>query len=49
MRLLSEHFRPEFLNRIDDVIIFDMLRKPQIKSIVDIQLRGLQRRLADRA
>jgi len=48
MRLLREHFRPEFLNRIDDVIIFDPLAKPQIKSIVDIQLRSLQRRLADR-
>jgi len=48
MRLLGEHFRPEFLNRIDDVIIFDALAKAQIKSIVDIQLRSLQRRLADR-
>ncbi|MEX2458313.1 MAG: ATP-dependent chaperone ClpB [Actinomycetota bacterium] len=42
------HFRPEFLNRIDEVVVFDQLGRDQIAKIVDIQLRGLERRLADR-
>ncbi|MGH2442715.1 MAG: ATP-dependent chaperone ClpB [Chloroflexota bacterium] len=46
--LLRQHFRPEFLNRIDDVIIFEALTPAQIKEIVDIQLRGLQQRLGER-
>ncbi len=45
---LRNHFRPEFLNRIDDVIIFRSLTKIQIKEIVDIQLRDLRNRLAER-
>jgi ATP-dependent Clp protease ATP-binding subunit ClpB len=42
------HFRPELLNRIDEVVIFRPLGKAEIKQIVDIQLRSLRRRLAER-
>jgi ATP-dependent Clp protease ATP-binding subunit ClpB len=48
MEALRSQFRPEFLNRIDDIIIFHRLSREQIKSIVDIQLQRLQKRLADR-
>ena len=43
---LRGHFRPEFLNRIDEIIIFDRLDSTQITHIVDIQLARLQQRLA---
>ena len=42
------HFKPEFLNRIDDVVIFDRLAREQLAEIVDIQLDRLRARLADR-
>jgi len=42
------HFRPEFVNRIDEVVVFDALGRDQILEIVDIQLRELRRRLEDR-
>ncbi len=42
------HFRPEFLNRIDEVVIFERLAREQLREIVDIQLERLRRRLADR-
>src|SRR4029078_12436728 len=42
---LREHFRPEFLNRIDEIIIFDRLHEDQITRIVDIQLQRLLDRL----
>jgi ATP-dependent Clp protease ATP-binding subunit ClpB len=45
---LRTHFRPEFLNRIDEVIIFHRLGMPEIKRIVEIQLRQLRRRLGER-
>ncbi|MGH7432057.1 MAG: hypothetical protein ACREI5_09555, partial [Candidatus Methylomirabilales bacterium] len=45
---LRAHFRPEFLNRIDEVIIFHRLGKREIVQIVDIQLRQLAKRLAER-
>ncbi|RPI61760.1 MAG: AAA family ATPase, partial [Planctomycetaceae bacterium] len=45
---LKQHFRPEFLNRIDEVIVFHSLTKENLKGIVDIQLRSLTGRLADR-
>jgi len=45
---LRRSFRPEFLNRIDDVVIFEPLGKKELRGIVDIQLRGLARMLADR-
>ncbi|MBC7171288.1 MAG: AAA family ATPase, partial [Polyangiaceae bacterium] len=45
---LHKAFRPEFLNRIDDVIVFNPLSKKDLRGIVDIQLRGLARLLAQR-
>jgi ATP-dependent Clp protease ATP-binding subunit ClpB len=48
MEAVRVHFRPELLNRIDDVVIFRPLGRDQIGQIVDIQLRDLRRRLADR-
>ncbi len=43
--ILREHFRPEFLNRVDEIVIFHTLRKEQLAQIVDIQLRHLEQRL----
>ena len=43
---LRKHFRPEFLNRVDDVIVFHSLDEGELARIVDIQLRGVTRRLA---
>ncbi len=45
---LKHHFRPEFLNRIDETIIFDRLNEEDLARIVDLQVGHLQRRLADR-
>jgi len=45
---LREHFRPEFLNRIDEIVIFRALGKQDLQAIIDIQIRELSRRLADR-
>ncbi len=45
---LRGHFRPEFLNRIDEIIIFDRLEGPDLKRIVNIQLRRVHKRLAAR-
>ncbi len=45
---LREFFRPEFLNRVDDVVVFRSLMKPHLRLIVDIQLRKLERMLSDR-
>ena len=45
MDALRQHFRPEFLNRIDDIIIFDRLTEDELKKIVEIQLKRLVRRL----
>lgn len=48
LEALRAHFKPEFLNRVDDVIIFHALTVENIKEIADIQLRNLRRRLAER-
>jgi ATP-dependent Clp protease ATP-binding subunit ClpB len=48
MDTLRSHFRPEFLNRIDEVIVFHRLTRDQIKQIVDIQMRSLKQRLEAR-
>jgi ATP-dependent Clp protease ATP-binding subunit ClpB len=48
MEAVRSHFRPELLNRIDDLVIFRPLRLEQIKAIVEIQLGGLRDRLAER-
>jgi ATP-dependent Clp protease ATP-binding subunit ClpB len=45
---LREHFRPEFLNRIDEIIFFHALDREHMKRIIDIQLAGLIRRLEER-
>ncbi len=45
---LTQLFRPEFLNRVDEMITFHRLTEPQLKKIVDIQLAGLRARLAER-
>jgi ATP-dependent Clp protease ATP-binding subunit ClpB len=45
---LRRHFRPEFLNRIDDVIVFHRLSREEIEKIVEIQLRSLAKTVADR-
>src|SRR4029077_8642340 len=45
---LRDHFRPEFLNRVDEVIVFRPLTQDQLGAIVDIQLRRLEKRLAER-
>ena len=47
-RLLKTHFRPEFLNRIDEIVYYKPLTKPQIAQIVTLMLKGLNQRLADR-
>jgi ATP-dependent Clp protease ATP-binding subunit ClpB len=48
MEAVRAHFRPELLNRIDEIVIFNPLSPEHIKQIVDIQLRSLRQRLADR-
>jgi ATP-dependent Clp protease ATP-binding subunit ClpB len=46
--VLTQHFRPEFLNRVDDVVVFHPLGRDQIRAIVDIQLGYLRKRLRER-
>jgi ATP-dependent Clp protease ATP-binding subunit ClpB len=48
MKVVQENFRPEFINRIDDICVFHPLGMAQIRAIVDIQLAQLKRRLLDR-
>jgi ATP-dependent Clp protease ATP-binding subunit ClpB len=48
MRDLRTHFRPEFLNRVDDIVLFKPLRLDEIKKIVDLQTEDLRRRLTAR-
>ncbi len=45
---VRSHFRPEFLNRIDETVIFERLAADELRRIVDVQLERLRRRLADR-
>jgi ATP-dependent Clp protease ATP-binding subunit ClpB len=45
---LRRHFRPEFLNRVDDIVLFRPLTLPEIEKIVDLQTEDLKKRLADR-
>ena len=47
-RLLKSHFRPEFLNRIDEIVYYKPLSRDQISSIVYLMLAGLNQRIADR-
>ena len=48
MEALKMQFRPEFLNRIDEIVIFNSLDKDEIKKIVEIQLQYLQDRLIEK-
>jgi ATP-dependent Clp protease ATP-binding subunit ClpB len=48
MEVVGQHFRPEFINRVDEVVVFHPLGKAHIRSIVDIQVGYLRKRLADR-
>ncbi len=48
MEIVGQHFRPEFINRVDEVVVFHPLGRENIRSIVDIQVGYLRRRLADR-
>ncbi len=48
MEVVGQHFRPEFINRVDDVVVFHPLGLEQIRKIVDIQLTYLEQRLAER-
>jgi ATP-dependent Clp protease ATP-binding subunit ClpB len=48
MGVVQAHFRPEFINRLDDIVVFHPLRKAQIREIAKIQMRGLEKRLAER-
>ncbi|MEX0909801.1 MAG: AAA family ATPase [Candidatus Paceibacterota bacterium] len=48
MKALKDHFSPEFLNRLDEIILFNILEKKAIKSIVQIQVDLVKERLADR-
>jgi ATP-dependent Clp protease ATP-binding subunit ClpB len=47
LTLLRQHFRPEFLNRVDEIIIFHALTKEQIRQIVSLQMRRVEQLLAD--
>jgi len=48
MEVVGQHFRPEFINRIDEVVVFHPLGREQIHAIADIQIDYLRKRLADR-
>jgi ATP-dependent Clp protease ATP-binding subunit ClpB len=48
MGVVQAHFRPEFINRLDEIVVFRPLEKAQIRSIAHIQLGGLEQRLAER-
>jgi ATP-dependent Clp protease ATP-binding subunit ClpB len=48
LAVVRSHFKPEFLNRLDDIVVFHALTVDDLASIVDIQLAALRRRLADR-
>ncbi|MEX2148940.1 MAG: ATP-dependent chaperone ClpB [Steroidobacteraceae bacterium] len=48
LEIVGQHFRPEFINRIDDIVVFHPLAREHIRRIVEIQLGYLRRRLAER-
>jgi ATP-dependent Clp protease ATP-binding subunit ClpB len=48
MEIVQQHFRPEFINRVDDIVVFHPLGSEQIRAIVEIQLGYLKRRLHER-
>jgi ATP-dependent Clp protease ATP-binding subunit ClpB len=48
LEVLRNHFRPEFLNRIDETVIFHALRRNEIRSIATLQIKRIEHRLSDR-
>lgn len=48
MMMVKKHFRPEFLNRLDDMVVFNPLRLEEIKQIIDLMIRQINQRLQDR-
>jgi ATP-dependent Clp protease ATP-binding subunit ClpB len=48
MEIVGQHFRPEFINRVDELVVFHPLGRAQIRAIADIQLELLRKRLAER-
>ena len=48
LAVLRHHFRPEFLNRVDDIVVFHPLTREHIRAIVDVQMRRLAKRLAEK-
>jgi len=48
LQVLRDHFKPEFLNRIDDIVVFKQLGKEQIAEIIDVQLEKLRKTLEER-
>jgi ATP-dependent Clp protease ATP-binding subunit ClpB len=48
MEIVGQYFRPEFINRVDEVVVFHPLARDQIRRIADIQIGFLRRRLAER-
>jgi len=46
--VVRQHFKPEFLNRLDDIVVFDALTTEELTGIVDVQLAALQKRLSGR-
>lgn len=47
MERLKQHMRPEFLNRIDEIVLFQPLKRKEIRKIVDIQFKQIQQRLQE--
>ena len=48
LQVLRDHFKPEFLNRIDDIVVFAQLTRDEIAKIIDVQLEKLRKNLAER-
>ena len=48
MAAVRAHFKPEFLNRLDDIVMFDALTTEDLAHIVDLQVQSMQKRLSDR-
>jgi len=48
LQVLRDHFKPEFLNRVDDIVVFEQLSKDEIAQIIDVQLEKLRKNLEER-
>ncbi|MCB1608611.1 MAG: AAA family ATPase, partial [Xanthomonadales bacterium] len=48
LEIVQGHFRPEFINRLDELVVFHPLEKDQIRAIAQLQMRHLEKRLAER-